>query len=229
MLLILIVTKMCPFTSHCAEFVLCAYRSDQCIPNVRLLVLLHPQQQLHYLLCSLYSCCQSTWSPLPPQKYTCKETHTHTHIHRQCVTKPVVTATQAQSERFSFTCVLKALVSVAQEVMAVVPLVEVQSSRTQRPTSGTSYPYVDFTLGDMNTQRIIQLQLEQVSSKPHRNRHEHMIISVGKVGVSVSVLTLPTLCPQGLELCRVVAMHVENMMSVREKRLTLPPSEITML
>ncbi|XP_041640053.1 unconventional myosin-XV [Cheilinus undulatus] len=80
------------------------------------------------------------------------------------------------------------------EPMAVVPLAEVQSSRTQRPSAGTSYPYVDLTLGDMNTQRVIQLQLEQ-----------------------------------GLELCRVIAMQVENMMSVREKRLTLPPSEITML
>uniref|UniRef100_M4AM36 Myosin XVA n=1 Tax=Xiphophorus maculatus TaxID=8083 RepID=M4AM36_XIPMA len=81
------------------------------------------------------------------------------------------------------------------ELMAVVPLVEVQGSRTQRPSAGTSYPYVDLTVGDMNTQRVIQLQLEQ----------------------------------QGLELCRVIAMQVENMMSVREKRLTLPPSEITML
>ncbi|XP_078145991.1 unconventional myosin-XV [Centroberyx gerrardi] len=80
------------------------------------------------------------------------------------------------------------------ELLAVVPLVEVQSSRTQRPTAGTSYPYVDLTLGDTNTWRVTQLQLEQ-----------------------------------GLELCRVIAMQVENMMSVREKRLTLPPSEITML
>ncbi|XP_026158447.1 unconventional myosin-XV [Mastacembelus armatus] len=80
------------------------------------------------------------------------------------------------------------------ELMAVIPLAEVQSSRTQRPTAGSSYPYVDLTLGDMNTLRVIQLQLEQ-----------------------------------GLELCRVIAMQVENMMSVREKRLTLPPSEITML
>ncbi|XP_078124453.1 unconventional myosin-XV [Sander vitreus] len=80
------------------------------------------------------------------------------------------------------------------ELMVVVPLVEVQSSRTQRPTAGTSYPYVDVTLGDLNTQRVIQLQLEQ-----------------------------------GLELCRVIAMQIENMMSVRERRLTLPPSEITML
>ncbi|XP_056890902.1 unconventional myosin-XV [Takifugu flavidus] len=80
------------------------------------------------------------------------------------------------------------------ELMSVVPLVEVQSSRTQRPSTGTSYPYVDLTLGDMNTQRVVQLQLEQ-----------------------------------GLELCRVIAMQVENMMFAREKRLTLPPSEITML
>uniref|UniRef100_A0A1A8A0H6 Myosin XVAb n=1 Tax=Nothobranchius furzeri TaxID=105023 RepID=A0A1A8A0H6_NOTFU len=80
------------------------------------------------------------------------------------------------------------------ELMIVVPLVEVQSTRTQRPSAGTSYPYVDITLGDLNTQRVIQLQLEQ-----------------------------------GLELCRVIAMQVENMMSVRAKRLTLPPSEITML
>lgn len=34
---------------------------------------------------------------------------------------------------------------------------------------------------------------------------------------------------QGLELCRVVAVHVENLLSAREKRLTLPPSEITLL
>lgn len=44
----------------------------------------------------------------------------------------------------------------------MVPLVEVQSSRTQRPSTGTSYPYVDLTLGDINTQRVVQLQLEQV-------------------------------------------------------------------
>lgn len=35
--------------------------------------------------------------------------------------------------------------------------------------------------------------------------------------------------PQGLELCRVVAVHVETMLSAREERLTLPPSEITLL
>ncbi|KAK5899254.1 hypothetical protein CesoFtcFv8_008750 [Champsocephalus esox] len=80
------------------------------------------------------------------------------------------------------------------ELMAMVPLVEVQSSRTQRPTAGSSYPYVDLTLGDTNTQRVVQLQLEQ-----------------------------------GLELCRVIAMQVENMLSARERRLILPTSEITML
>lgn len=52
--------------------------------------------------------------------------------------------------------------SVLQELMAAIPLVEVQGSRTQRPSAGTSYPYVDLTVGDMNTQRVIQLQLEQV-------------------------------------------------------------------
>lgn len=41
-------------------------------------------------------------------------------------------------------------------------------------------------------------------------------------GLSLSLL-------QGLELCRVVAVHVENLLSAREKRLTLPPSEITLL
>ncbi|XP_027140664.1 unconventional myosin-XV [Larimichthys crocea] len=80
------------------------------------------------------------------------------------------------------------------EAMMRFPLKEVQSTRTQRPTSGSSYPYVEIMIGDLLNQRITQLQLEQ-----------------------------------GLELCRVIAMHMENMLSVREKRLTLPPSEITLL
>ncbi|KAM3863907.1 LOW QUALITY PROTEIN: unconventional myosin-XV [Diretmus argenteus] len=80
------------------------------------------------------------------------------------------------------------------EAMVRFPLKEVQSTRTQRPTSGSSYPYVEIMIGDLLTQRITQLQLEQ-----------------------------------GLELCRVIAMHMENLLSVREKRLTLPPSEITLL
>ncbi|KAL1005264.1 hypothetical protein UPYG_G00056840 [Umbra pygmaea] len=80
------------------------------------------------------------------------------------------------------------------ELQGVVPLTEVQSARTQRPSAGASYPYVDLTLGDLTTHRVTQIQLEQ-----------------------------------GLELCRVIAMHVENMLSLREKRLTLPASEITVL
>ncbi|TRY59058.1 hypothetical protein DNTS_008381 [Danionella cerebrum] len=80
------------------------------------------------------------------------------------------------------------------EPMVKFPLKEVQSTRTQRPTAGSSYPYVEIMLGDLMSQRITQLQLEQ-----------------------------------SLELCRVVAMHMENLLSVREKRLTLPPSEITLL
>ncbi|XP_029603742.1 unconventional myosin-XV-like [Salmo trutta] len=78
------------------------------------------------------------------------------------------------------------------ELQTVVPLAEVHSTRTHRPSAGTSY--VDLTLGDLNTQRVTQIQLKQ-----------------------------------GLELCRVIAMHVENMLSLRKKRFTLPPSEITVL
>ncbi|XP_051988166.1 unconventional myosin-XV-like [Xyrauchen texanus] len=80
------------------------------------------------------------------------------------------------------------------EPMVRFPLKEVQSSRTQRPTSGSSYPYVEIMLGDLMSQRITQLQLDK-----------------------------------SLELCHVIAMHMENLLSIREKRLTLPPSEITLL
>lgn len=59
-------------------------------------------------------------------------------------------------------CVSVSLRLHPQELMAVVPLVEVQATRTQRPTAGTSYPYVDITVGDMSSQRVVQLQLEQV-------------------------------------------------------------------
>ena len=110
----------------------------------------------------------------------------------------------------------------------MVPLVEVQSSRTQRPTAGTSYPYVDVTLGDLNTQRVIQLQLEQVLRK-HRRGHSEATHGHVQKRVAVFCAHASGVCPQGLELCRVIAMQVENMMSVRERRLTLPPSEITML
>ncbi|XP_055661266.1 LOW QUALITY PROTEIN: unconventional myosin-XV [Falco peregrinus] len=80
------------------------------------------------------------------------------------------------------------------EPIAKFSLKEIQSTRTQRPTAGSSYPYVEITLGDLLAQGITQLQLEQ-----------------------------------GLELCRVVAAHMEMLLGAREKRLTLPPSEITLL
>ncbi|XP_014645274.1 PREDICTED: unconventional myosin-XV [Ceratotherium simum simum] len=80
------------------------------------------------------------------------------------------------------------------ELMVKVPLKEIQSMRTQRPTASSSSPYVELALGDAAAQRTMQLQLEQ-----------------------------------GLELCRVVAEHVESLLSARERRLTLPPSEITLL
>ncbi|XP_050173740.1 unconventional myosin-XV [Myiozetetes cayanensis] len=80
------------------------------------------------------------------------------------------------------------------EPIAKFSLNEIQSTRTQRPTAGSSYPYVEITLGDLLAQGITQLQLEQ-----------------------------------GLELCRVVAVHMERLLGAREKRLTLPPSEITLL
>ncbi|TSK31311.1 Unconventional myosin-XV [Bagarius yarrelli] len=80
------------------------------------------------------------------------------------------------------------------ELLVKFPLKEVQSSRTQRPVAGSSYPYIEIMLGDLTSQRITQLQVDQ-----------------------------------SLELCRVIAMHMDNMLSVREKRLTLPPSEITLL
>ncbi|XP_006901266.1 PREDICTED: unconventional myosin-XV [Elephantulus edwardii] len=80
------------------------------------------------------------------------------------------------------------------ELIVEFPLKEIQSTRTQRPTVNSSYPYVEIVLGDVAAQHTMQLQLDQ-----------------------------------GLELCRVVAAHVENLLSTREKQLTLPPSEITLL
>ncbi|XP_072916951.1 unconventional myosin-XV [Hemitrygon akajei] len=73
-------------------------------------------------------------------------------------------------------------------------LKEVQSSLTERLGPSNSYPYVEIKLGDLMSQEIMQLQLDQ-----------------------------------GLEMCRVTAMHMEAMLLAREKRLTLPPSEITLL
>lgn len=75
----------------------------------------------------------------------------------------------------------------------MVPLVEVQSSRTQRPTAGTSYPYVDLTLGDMNTQRVIQLQLEQVLhiQEPCSEASQHFQWSAVESVKNVSLSTGP--------------------------------------
>ncbi|XP_043567559.1 unconventional myosin-XV [Chiloscyllium plagiosum] len=80
------------------------------------------------------------------------------------------------------------------ELMVNFPLKEVQSTLTQQSGPSNSYPYAEIKLGDLTSQRITQLQLDQA-----------------------------------LEMCRVTAMHVESMLLAREKRLTLPPSEITLL
>ncbi|XP_053132451.1 unconventional myosin-XV isoform X2 [Hemicordylus capensis] len=85
------------------------------------------------------------------------------------------------------------------EPIVTFSLKEIQSTRTQRPSAGASYPYVEIMLGDLMSQRITQLQLEQLNTQ------------------------------MGLELCRVIATHMESLLQAREKRLTLPPSEITLL
>lgn len=47
-----------------------------------------------------------------------------------------------------------------------LPLKEIQSTRTQRPTASSSYPYVEIVLGDVAAQCTMQLQLEQVGPAP---------------------------------------------------------------
>ncbi|MEE6522933.1 hypothetical protein FKM82_021582, partial [Ascaphus truei] len=47
------------------------------------------------------------------------------------------------------------------ELIVKFPLKDIQSTRTQRPAAGFSYPYVEVMMGDMTSQRITQLQLEQ--------------------------------------------------------------------
>ncbi|KAM6055069.1 LOW QUALITY PROTEIN: unconventional myosin-XV [Chlamydotis macqueenii] len=106
------------------------------------------------------------------------------------------------------------------EPIAKFSLKEIQSTRTQRPTAGSSYPYVEITLGDLLAQGITQLQLEQVGGH------------FGGSGGDPAAAARPPdgACPsQGLELCRVVAAHMERLLGAREKRSTLPPSEITLL
>ncbi|KAM8818946.1 unconventional myosin-XV [Rhynchonycteris naso] len=56
--------------------------------------------------------------------------------------------------------------------------------------------------------------------------YPYVEIVLGDVAVQC---TMQLQLEQGLELCRVVAVHVENLLSAREKQLTLPPSEITLL
>lgn len=56
--------------------------------------------------------------------------------------------------------------------------------------------------------------------------YPYVEISLGDVAAP---RTMQLQLDQGLELCRVVAVHVETMLSAREERLTLPPSEITLL
>ncbi|KAM6121795.1 unconventional myosin-XV [Phoenicopterus ruber ruber] len=110
------------------------------------------------------------------------------------------------------------------EPVAKFSLKEIQSTRTQRPTAGSSYPYVEITVGDLLAQGITQLQLEQVGD-PQGG------IGGGPAGAAALVAWPPMARPprQGLELCRVVAAHMERLLGAREKRLTLPPSEITLL
>uniref|UniRef100_A0A8D2CP25 Unconventional myosin-XV n=1 Tax=Sciurus vulgaris TaxID=55149 RepID=A0A8D2CP25_SCIVU len=48
------------------------------------------------------------------------------------------------------------------ELIVKFPLKDIQSTRTQRPTANSSYPYVEIALGDVAAQRTMQLQLEQL-------------------------------------------------------------------
>ncbi len=48
----------------------------------------------------------------------------------------------------------------------------IQSAHTQRPSAGSSYPYVDILIGDLTNHRVTQLQLEQVT---HIQHHENSV------------------------------------------------------
>uniref|UniRef100_A0A2K5R229 Unconventional myosin-XV n=1 Tax=Cebus imitator TaxID=2715852 RepID=A0A2K5R229_CEBIM len=71
-----------------------------------------------------------------------------------------------------------------------------------------------------------EIQSTQTQRPTANSSYPYVEISLGDV---VAQRTLQLQLEQGLELCRVVAVHVENLLSAREKRLTLPPSEITLL
>ncbi|XP_018424807.1 PREDICTED: unconventional myosin-XV [Nanorana parkeri] len=62
------------------------------------------------------------------------------------------------------------------DVVVTFPLKDIQSTRTQRPAPGFSYPYVDILLGDMTSQRITQLQLEQCISFQHKKAAMHVVL-----------------------------------------------------
>lgn len=78
---------------------------------------------------------------------------------------------------------------------------------------------------------IVKIPLKEIQStwtqQPTANSsYPYVEISLGDVAAQ---RTMQLQLEQGLELCRVVAVHVESMLSAREERLTLPPSEITLL
>ncbi|KAB1266471.1 Unconventional myosin-XV [Camelus dromedarius] len=78
---------------------------------------------------------------------------------------------------------------------------------------------------------IVKFPLKEIQStwtqRPTASSsYPYVEIALGDVAAQ---RTMQLQLEQGLELCRVVAVHVENLLSAREKRLTLPPSEITLL
>jgi len=68
-------------------------------------------------------------------------------------------------------------------------LKEIQSTRTRRPTAGSSYPYVEITVGDLLAQGITQLQLEQVEDTGGGDTHTRM------GGRPTAGTRPPTACP----------------------------------
>ncbi len=70
---------------------------------------------------------------------------------------------------------ITAVFNVLQEPMVKFLLKEVQSTRTQRPTAGSSYPYVEIMLGDLMSQRITQLQLDQVWTLEYMIANHHIM------------------------------------------------------
>ncbi|XP_028339881.1 unconventional myosin-XV-like isoform X1 [Physeter macrocephalus] len=71
-----------------------------------------------------------------------------------------------------------------------------------------------------------EIQSARTQRPTASSSYPYVEIALGDVAAQ---RTMQLQLEQGLELCRVVAVHVENLLSAREKRLTLPPSEITLL